>query len=130
MADDLGYASLGSYHQRVKSIEAPHLDQLASEGVRLTDHYAKPSCTAGRSAFITGQLSVFNGLRNVGLPCEKAGLNPDDPTIASLLKKLGYTTGQFGKNHLGDRNDVLPILWVSSKGFFAGKSGGHRKTGY
>ncbi|WP_205743120.1 arylsulfatase [Halioglobus maricola] len=108
MADDVGWASLGSYHQGIKSIETPNLDKLASEGVRLTDYYAQPSCTAGRSAFITGQLPVRTGMHTVGLPGEKKGLHEDDPTIANLLKKQGYVTGQFGKNHLGDLNQVLP----------------------
>ena len=108
MADDVGWASLGSYHQGVKSIETPNLDTLASQGVRLTDYYAQPSCTAGRSAFLTGQLPVRTGMHTVGLPGEKKGLHPDDPTLATLLRKLGYTTGQFGKNHLGDLNEFLP----------------------
>ena len=108
MADDVGWASLGSYHQGVKSIETPHLDKLASQGVRLTDYYSQPSCTAGRSAFITGQLPIRTGMHTVGLPGERKGLHPDDPTIASLLKLQGYTTGQFGKNHLGDLNEFLP----------------------
>jgi arylsulfatase A-like enzyme len=108
MADDVGWASLGSYHQGVKSIETPNLDKLASQGVRLTDYYAQPSCTAGRAAFMTGQLPVRTGMHTVGLPGEKKGLHKDDPTIPGLLKKMGYTTGQFGKNHLGDLNQVLP----------------------
>lgn len=108
MADDVGWASLGSYHQGVKSIETPHLDQLAAEGVRLTDYYAQPSCTAGRSAFLTGQLPIRTGMHTVGLPGEKKGLSPKDPTLATLLKRQGYTTGQFGKNHLGDLNEFLP----------------------
>ena len=108
MADDVGWASLGSYHQGIKSIETPNLDKLASQGVRLTDYYAQPSCTAGRSAFITGQLPVRTGMHTVGLPGEKKGLHPDDPTIAKLLKGMGYVTGQFGKNHLGDLNEYLP----------------------
>lgn len=108
MADDVGWASLGSYHQGVKSIETPHLDKLASQGVRLTDYYAQPSCTAGRSAFITGQLPIRTGMHTVGLPGEKKGLHPEDPTIANLVRGLGYRTGQFGKNHLGDLNEFLP----------------------
>lgn len=108
MADDVGWASLGSYHQGIKSIETPNLDKLASQGVRLTDYYAQPSCTAGRSAFITGQLPIRTGMHTVGLPGEKKGLHQKDPTIASLLKLQGYTTGQFGKNHLGDLNQFLP----------------------
>lgn len=108
MADDVGWASLGSYHQGVKSIKTPNLDKLASEGVRFTDYYAQPSCTAGRSAFMTGQLPIRSGMHTVGLPGEKKGLHKDDPTLPSLLKTLGYTTGQFGKNHLGDLNEFLP----------------------
>lgn len=108
MADDVGWASLGSYHQGIKSIETPNLDNLASQGARLTDYYAQPSCTAGRSAFITGQLPIRTGMHTVGLPGEKKGLHQKDPTIASLLKLQGYTTGQFGKNHLGDLNQYLP----------------------
>ncbi len=108
MADDVGWASLGSYHQGVKSIETPNLDQLAKQGVRLTDYYAQPSCTAGRSAFITGQLPIRTGMHTVGLPGDPVGLSADDPTLAVLLRELGYRTGQFGKNHLGDRNEFLP----------------------
>jgi arylsulfatase len=108
MADDVGWASLSSYHQGIKSIETPNLDKLASQGVRLTDYYAQPSCTAGRSAFITGQLPIRTGMHTVGLPGEKKGVHQKDPTIASLLKLQGYTTGQFGKNHLGDLNQFLP----------------------
>lgn len=114
MADDVGWASLGSYHQGVKSIETPYLDQLAAEGMRLTDYYAQPSCTAGRSAFITGQFPVRTGMHTVGLPGDPdKGLNENDPTLATMLKSLGYTTGQFGKNHLGDLNKFLP----TAKGF-------------
>lgn len=108
MADDVGWASLGSYHQGVKSIETPNLDKLAGQGIRLTDYYAQPSCTAGRSAFMTGQLPVRTGMHTVGLPGEKKGLHKDDPTLPGLLKDMGYTTGQFGKNHLGDLNEFLP----------------------
>lgn len=114
MADDVGWASLGSYHQGVKSIKTPNLDLLASEGMRLTDYYAQPSCTAGRSAFITGQYPVRTGMHTVGLPGDPdKGLNESDPTLANMLKSLGYTTGQFGKNHLGDMNKFLPTV----KGF-------------
>ena len=113
MADDVGWASLGSYHQGIKSIETPNLDQLAAEGARFTDYYAQPSCTAGRSAFITGQFPVRTGMHTVGLPGGPVGLNENDPTLAMMLKSLGYTTGQFGKNHLGDLNKFLP----TTKGF-------------
>jgi len=113
MADDVGWASLGSYHQGIKSIETPNLDRLAKQGVRLTDYYAQPSCTAGRSAFLTGQLPIRTGMHTVGLPGDPVGLNAKDPTLANMLKELGYTTGQFGKNHLGDLNAFLP----TTKGF-------------
>ncbi len=113
MADDVGWASVGVYHGGVKSIETPNLDRLSSEGARLTDYYAEPSCTAGRSAFMTGQLPIRTGMHTVGLPGDPIGLNPDDPTLPMFLKKLGYTTGQFGKNHLGDLNEFLP----TTKGF-------------
>ncbi len=110
MADDVGWSSLSSYHQGVKSIRTPNIDRLAAEGMRFTDYYAQPSCTAGRSAFLTGQLPVRTGLHTVGLPGDPFGLSNKDPTIAEMLKPLGYTTGQFGKNHFGDRNEFLPTL--------------------
>ncbi len=97
MADDVGWASLGAYHGGVKSIETPNLDQLAADGARLTDYYAEPSCTAGRSAFITGQMPIRTGMHTVGLPGGPIGLHPEDPTLPMFLKELGYTTGQFGK---------------------------------
>ena len=110
MADDVGWASLSSYHQGVKSIRTPNIDRLAAEGTRFTDYYAQPSCTAGRSAFITGQYPVRTGLHTVGLPGDPIGLNAKDPTIADMLKPVGYVTGQFGKNHLGDLNQFLPTV--------------------
>ncbi len=108
MADDVGWASLSSYHQGVQSIRTPNIDKLATQGMRFTDYYAQPSCTAGRSAFLTGQFPVRTGMHTVGLPADPAGLNKKDPTIAEMLKPLGYKTGQFGKNHLGDLNKYLP----------------------
>ncbi len=110
MADDVGWSGLGSYHQGVKSIRTPNLDRLASQGTRFTDYYAQPSCTAGRSAFLTGQFPVRTGLHTVGLPGDPVGISDKDPTIASLLKEQGYVTGQFGKNHLGDLNQFLPTM--------------------
>ncbi len=110
MADDVGWSSLGSYHQGVKSIKTPNLDMLASEGMRFTDYYAQPSCTAGRAAFLTGQYPVRTGMHTVGLPGDPIGLNAGDPTIPEMLKPLGYVTGQFGKNHLGDLNEFLPTV--------------------
>lgn len=86
----------------------PNIDRLAKEGMLFMDHYAHPSCTAGRSAFITGQYPIRVGLASVGLPGAEQGMNTKDPTLASLLKPLGYATGQFGKNHLGDRDEHLP----------------------
>lgn len=113
MADDVCWASLGIYHQGLKSIETPNLDKMASEGTRLTDYYAEPSCTAGRSAFLTGQFPVRVRMHTVGLPGDPVGLSSDDPTLANMMKSLGYVTGQFGKNHLGDQNQFLP----TTKGF-------------
>ncbi|MGB5706450.1 MAG: arylsulfatase [Arenicellales bacterium] len=110
MADDVGWSSLSSYHQGIKSIRTPNIDRLASQGTRFTDYYAQPSCTAGRSAFLTGQFPIRTGLHTVGLPGDPVGLSDKDPTIASMLKSLGYTTGQFGKNHLGDLNEFLPTM--------------------
>src|SRR5262245_26844434 len=88
----------------------PNIDRLATEGTRFTDAYGEQSCTAGRSAFITGQSVYRTGLSKVGLPGAENGLSDDDPTIAELLKPLGYATGQFGKNHLGDRDGHLPTM--------------------
>src|SRR5262249_17229518 len=85
-----------------------NIDRIAREGARFTDWYGQQSCTAGRAAFITGQTPIRTGLTKVGLPGADLGLRPEDPTIAELLKPLGYATGQFGKNHLGDRDEFLP----------------------
>lgn len=110
MVDDLGYSNLSCYHQGLMSSRTPNIDKLASEGLRMTDYYSQPSCTAGRSAFITGQFPVRTGMHTVGLPGDPGGLSPETPTLATFLKKLGYTTGQFGKNHLGDQDEVLPTM--------------------
>ena len=88
----------------------PNIDRIAEEGVTFTDYYGQQSCTAGRAAFITGQNPLRTGLTKVGMPGSTLGLQPEDPTIAELLKPLGYATGQFGKNHLGDRNEFLPTV--------------------
>src|SRR5205085_2725461 len=88
----------------------PNIDRIAREGMMFTDYYAEQSCTAGRSAFITGISTVRTGLSKVGAPGATLGLQAKDPTIAELLKPLGYATGQFGKNHLGDRNEYLPTV--------------------
>ena len=92
----------------VMGYRTPNIDRIAREGAMFTDWYAQQSCTAGRAAFITGQSPIRTGLTKVGLPGADLGLRPQDPTIAELLKPLGYATGQFGKNHLGDRDEFLP----------------------
>src|SRR6188508_626641 len=88
----------------------PNIDRIRNEGMLFTDSYGEQSCTAGRSSFITGQSVYRTGLSKVGIPAAPIGLRPEDPTIAELLKPLGYATGQFGKNHLGDRNEFLPTV--------------------
>jgi arylsulfatase A-like enzyme len=109
MGDDVGYANVGAYSHGMM-VPTPNIDRIAREGVLFTDHYAQPSCTAGRSSFITGQLPIRTGLHTVGLPGSPVGIDQRDPTLAKLLKELGYRTGQFGKNHLGDRNEHLPTV--------------------
>src|SRR5262249_46120952 len=86
----------------------PNIDRIANEGVLFTDYYAEQSCTAGRASFITGQSGLRTGMTKVGLPAATLGLQKEDPRLAELLKPLGYAPGQFGKNHLGDRNEYLP----------------------
>ncbi len=108
MGDDIGWFNLSVYNHGMMGYTTPNLDRLAREGGMFTDAYAEQSCTAGRAAFITGQHGLRTGMTKVGLPGVPFGLNHDDPTIAEMLKSLGYTTGQFGKNHLGDTNDTLP----------------------
>lgn len=110
MADDVGWSNPSCYHQGLMSSRTPNIDRLAKEGMRFTDFYAQPSCTAGRSAFLTGQFPARNGLHTVGLPGDPGRLNDKDPTVAALLKKMGYATGQFGKNHLGDTDAALPTM--------------------
>jgi arylsulfatase A-like enzyme len=106
--DDIGVTNLSCYSSGLMGYHTPNIDRLASEGMRFTDWYGEQSCTAGRSAFITGQSVFRTGMSKVGLPASPIGLSADDPTIAEMLKPLGYATGQFGKNHLGDRNEFLP----------------------
>src|SRR6201989_1247499 len=88
----------------------PNIDRVGAEGIRFTDHYAQNSCTAGRAAFITGQYPIRSGLVTVGVPGDKLGLQAASPCLAEVLKSVGYATGQFGKNHLGDRNEFLPTV--------------------
>ncbi|MDN5940241.1 MAG: arylsulfatase [Nitrospira sp.] len=106
--DDIGYWNVSAYNQGMMGYKTPNIDRIAKEGALFTDWYAQQSCTAGRAAFITGQVGFRTGLLKVGLPGAKEGLQARDVTIAELLKAKGYKTGQFGKNHLGDRDEHLP----------------------
>ena len=106
--DDIGWSNISAYHRGMLGSRTPNIDRIAQEGAMFTDYYGEQSCTAGRSAFITGQHPLRTGLLKVGLPGADIGLQPEDPTIAELLKPLGYATGQFGKNHLGDKDEFLP----------------------
>jgi arylsulfatase len=106
--DDIGWSNLSAYHQGMLGGSTPNIDRIAQQGARFTDYYGEQSCTAGRSAFITGQHPLRTGLLKVGMPGAEIGLRPEDPTIAELLKPHGYATGQFGKNHLGDKDEFLP----------------------
>jgi arylsulfatase A-like enzyme len=108
MADDVGWFNISAYNNGMMHYRTPNIDRVAREGALFTDYYGEQSCTAGRSAFITGQSPFRTGLTKVGLPGSPLGLQPQDPTIAEILKPLGYATGQFGKNHLGDRDEFLP----------------------
>jgi arylsulfatase len=108
--DDIGITNLSCYSDGLMGYRTPNIDRIADEGMRFTDSYGEQSCTAGRSAFITGQSVFRTGLSKVGMPGAPVGLSGEDPTIAELLKPLGYATGQFGKNHLGDRNEFLPTV--------------------
>jgi arylsulfatase len=108
--DDIGQFNISAYNMGMMGYKTPNIDRVGKEGAIFTDWYGQQSCTAGRAAFITGQSPIRTGLTKVGLPGAKEGLTKADPTLAELLKPLGYTTGQFGKNHLGDRNDMLPTV--------------------
>jgi arylsulfatase A-like enzyme len=108
--DDIGQSNLSAYTKGVMGYHTPNIDRIANEGMIFTDYYGEQSCTAGRSAFITGQSVFRTGLSKVGLPGAALGMRAEDPTIAELLKPLGYATGQFGKNHLGDRDEYLPTV--------------------
>src|SRR5580700_1955861 len=108
--DDIGQTNISAYSFGVVGYKTPNIDRLAKEGMMFTDYYAENSCTAGRSSFITGQTPKRTGLTKVGIPGAPIGLQARDITIAQALKAQGYATGQFGKNHLGDRNDFLPTV--------------------
>ena len=106
--DDIGMYNISAYSHGMMGPKTPNIDRIAHEGMMFTDHYGHPSCTAGRAAFLTGQYPIRTGLTTVGLPGSALGLQKEDPTIAEVLKAAGYTTGQFGKNHLGDLDEHLP----------------------
>jgi len=110
MADDIGWFNIGAYHRGIMAGRTPNLDKLAAEGMMFTDYYAEASCTAGRANFITGQLPIRTGLTTVGQAGASIGMPEQAPTIATVLKSMGYATGQFGKNHLGDLNQFLPTV--------------------
>jgi len=108
--DDIGQTNVSAYSMGLMGYRTPNIDRIAKEGMIFTDYYAEQSCTAGRSSFITGQATLRTGLSKVGIPGATVGLQARDITIAEALKPLGYATGQFGKNHLGDRNEYLPTV--------------------
>ena len=108
--DDIGYWNISHYSKGMMGYQTPNIDRIAQEGATFTDWYGQQSCTAGRASFICGQNPIRTGLTKVGMPGATVGLQKEDPTIAELLKPLGYATGQFGKNHLGDRNEYLPTV--------------------
>jgi arylsulfatase len=108
--DDIGQFNISAYNMGMMGYKTPNIDRIGKEGAVFTDWYGQQSCTAGRAAFITGQSPIRTGLTKVGLPSAPEGLKKEDPTLAELLKPLGYATGQFGKNHLGDRNDMIPTV--------------------
>ena len=110
MGDDIGIYNIGAYHQGVMAGRTPNLDKLAAEGMRFTDYYAEASCTAGRANFITGELPIRTGMTTVGQAGSPIGLPAEAVTLATTLKSMGYATGQFGKNHLGDLNEFLPTV--------------------
>jgi arylsulfatase A-like enzyme len=106
--DDIGWQNVSAYGMGTMGYTTPNIDRIGMEGIRFTDHYAQPSCTAGRAAFITGQYPIRSGMTTVGQPGDALGLQKESPSLAEVLKAVGYATGHFGKNHLGDRNEHLP----------------------
>ena len=110
MGDDIGMWNIGAYHRGMMAGRTPNLDKIAKEGMLFTDYYAEASCTAGRANFITGELPIRTGMTTVGQAGASVGLPAEAVTIATILKSMGYATGQFGKNHLGDKNEFLPTV--------------------
>jgi len=110
MGDDIGWFNISAYNLGIMGYRTPNIDRIAKEGALFTDWYGQQSCTAGRAAFITGQSPIRTGLTKVGLPGADIGLRAEDPTVADVMKSLGYATGQFGKNHLGDKDEFLPTM--------------------
>jgi arylsulfatase A-like enzyme len=106
--DDIGQSNISAYTRGLMGYQTPNIDRVATEGMMFTDYYGEQSCTAGRSSFITGQSVFRTGLSQVGMPGASEGMQVEDPTIAGILKSQGYATGQFGKNHLGDKDEMLP----------------------
>ena len=108
--DDIGIANISAYSSGLMGYETPNIDRIGKEGIRFLQYYGEQSCTAGRSAFLTGQHIIRTGLSKVGFPGAPMGMSQLDPSVGGLLKSLGYATGQFGKNHVGDRNESLPTV--------------------
>src|SRR5438309_2262317 len=108
--DDVGVANISAYSNGVMGYETPNIDRIGREGIKFLHYYGEQSCTAGRAAFLTGQHGIRSGLTKVGFPGAPMGMSQLDPSIGGLLKNLGYATGQFGKNHVGDRNENLPTV--------------------
>jgi arylsulfatase A-like enzyme len=108
--DDIGVANISAYSNGLMGYETPNIDRIAREGIKFQHYYGEQSCTAGRAAFLTGQHGIRSGMTKVGFPGAPMGMSQLDPSIGGLLKNLGYATGQFGKNHLGDRNESLPTV--------------------
>ena len=108
--DDIGIANISAYSNGLMGYETPNIDRIGREGIKFLHYYGEQSCTAGRAAFLTGQHGIRSGLTKVGFPGAPMGMSQLDPSIGGLLKTLGYGTGQFGKNHVGDRNESLPTV--------------------
>ena len=108
--DDVGVANISAYSNGLMGYETPGIDRIGREGIKFQHYYGEQSCTAGRAAFLTGQHGIRSGLTKVGFPGAPMGMSQLDPSIGGLLKNLGYATGQFGKNHVGDRNELLPTV--------------------